>query len=128
MGIHDVVNADLLKHYHESTLETDVQPTHPVDVVPDSQLPLSADRVFDTKTRRTRQGSTTSYLVAKQAQLPHQARWISHHRMVQDFASLSKALESNASIVGRNDRELDIIEFLKYLDIEILDVINLRIM
>jgi hypothetical protein len=34
LGIHDVVNVDLLKPYHESTLETKILTNHPVDIVP----------------------------------------------------------------------------------------------
>lgn len=45
---------------------------HSIDVIPDSKLPLPQDRVFDTKTRKTCQGSMISSLVAKQGQLPHQ--------------------------------------------------------
>ena len=82
LGIHDVINVDLLKPYEESTLETSIPIHHPQNVIPDFQLPLLIDTIFDTKQRTMRHGSTTSYLVAKKGKLPHQARWISHHQML----------------------------------------------
>jgi hypothetical protein len=47
LGIHDVVNIDLLKPYHESTLETKILTSHPADIVPGFQPPLDANQAFD---------------------------------------------------------------------------------
>jgi hypothetical protein len=47
LGIHDVVNVDLLKPYHESTLETEILTSHPTDIVPDFQPLLDVDQVFN---------------------------------------------------------------------------------
>jgi len=47
LGIHDVVNVDILKPYHESTLEIEVSTNHPIVIVPNFQPHLVTDQVFD---------------------------------------------------------------------------------
>lgn len=61
--------------HHESTLDTKILINHLDDIVLDFQFPLIADQVH----------------------------WISKHQMQQHFRSLLKALEINASIVGREE-------------------------
>jgi hypothetical protein len=50
MEIHDVVNIDLLKPYHELTLETKIMTCHLADIVPHFQLSLITNQVFGMKT------------------------------------------------------------------------------
>jgi hypothetical protein len=66
LGIHDVINTDLLKLYEDSTLETNIQ--YPTDVLLELQQPLLEDTTFDRLIHSTGTPSLPSYLVAKHDQ------------------------------------------------------------
>ena len=76
LGIHDVINVNQLKLFEPPLLEEPVTITHPVDNIPDFQMPLDKDTILDTKTRFTRNREHISYLVARQGQAAAQATWM----------------------------------------------------
>jgi hypothetical protein len=76
LGIHNVINVNHLKLFEPSLLEEPVTITHPVDNIPDFQLPLAKDTILDTRSRSTRHKTYTSYMVACQGQNLAQEKWI----------------------------------------------------
>jgi hypothetical protein len=76
LGIHNVINVNHLKLFDPSLLEELVTITHPVNNIPDFQLPLAKDTILDTRSHSTRHQTYTSYMVACQGQTPAQAMWI----------------------------------------------------
>ena len=76
LGIDNVINVNNLKLFEPPLLEDAVSITHPVDKIPDFQLPVAHDTLLDNRTRSTRNKVHTSYLVARQGQTPAQAKWI----------------------------------------------------
>jgi len=70
LGIHNVINVNHLKLFEPPLLEEPVTITHPVDNIPDFQLPFSKDTLLDTRTCSTRHRAYTSYPVARQGNTP----------------------------------------------------------
>jgi hypothetical protein len=54
LGIHNVINVNHLKLFEPSLLEELVTITHPVENIPDFQLPLAKDTILDTRSHSTR--------------------------------------------------------------------------
>jgi len=76
LGIHNVINVNHLKMFEPPILEEVVTITHPVDNIPDFQLPLAHDTLLDCMTCSTSNKDHTSYLVARQGQTLTQAKWM----------------------------------------------------
>ena len=76
LEIHNVINVNHLKLFDPSLLEELFPITHPMDNIPDFQIPLAKDTILDTRSLSTRQRTYTSYRVARRGRTLPQAKWI----------------------------------------------------
>ena len=76
LGIHNVINVNHLKLFEPSLLEELVTTTHPLDNIPDFQIPFAKDTILDTRSFSIRHQTYTIYLVACQGQNIAQVKWI----------------------------------------------------
>ena len=76
LGIHNIINVNHLNLFDASLLEEPVNITHPVDNIPNFQLPLAKDTILDTQSLSTRHKTYTSYMVTRQDQTRSQAKQI----------------------------------------------------
>jgi hypothetical protein len=88
LGIHNVINVNHLKLFEPSLLEEPVTITHPVDNIPDFQLPFAKDTILDTRSCSTRHQTYTIYLLARQGQTTAQAKWITTDVLHNKFLHL----------------------------------------
>ena len=86
-------------------MEEPVIITHPVDNIPDFQMPLDKDTILDTKTRSTRNQEHISYLVARQGKTAAQATWMTtealQHRLPQLFMEAGTLPTLNREELGQ---------------------------
>jgi len=104
LGIHDVLNVNNLKLYVPSLLDEEVTITHPVDNIPDFQLPLLKDTILDTKCCMTRNTQYISFLIGRRGQTPTQAKWMTkdalQRTLPQLWAKAGAATELNQGGIG----------------------------
>jgi hypothetical protein len=85
LGIHNVINVNNLKLFEPPLLDEPATISHPVENIPDFQLPILQDTIFQTKSRSTCQREYISYLLARKGQTPTQAKWMTTHMVQRMF-------------------------------------------
>ena len=88
LGIHNVINVNNLKLFEPPILEDAVPITHPMDIIPDFQMPVQEDTILESKQRTTRNTQYISYLVARKGQTPAQAKWMNKEMILRLFPHL----------------------------------------